>query len=231
MKAMLCAATVLAFVLGCGGPKTQPVPSPAPAAETTALAQPAPETAASAPAVPAPPAKPGGPLKDTLTADKLPENLYITFAVKDYGSLRIKLATKDAPKNATNVANLAIKGFYNGLTFHRIVPGFVVQGGDPKGDGTGGPGYTVQAEIKRKHLKGSMAMARTGDQVNPERRSSGSQFYFCIEPLPQLDGQYTVIGDLVDGTDVLGKLGQVKTGAMDKPLEPVIMESVTVTTQ
>lgn len=243
MKRILATAAILAFLIGCGGQKTTPAETtpPEPTADTTALAEPATDTTmpaepAKAAEEPVPEAEPapkksGGSLTDTLTADNLPGDLYLNVAVKDYGKMKIKLATKEAPKNVTNVANLAIKGFYNGLTFHRIIPGFVVQGGDPKGDGTGGPGYTVEAEIAKKHLKGSIAMARTGDQVNPERRSSGSQFYLCLQPLPQLDGQYTVIGDMVSGGDVLEKLGQVKTGAGDKPVEPVVMETVTVTTE
>jgi cyclophilin family peptidyl-prolyl cis-trans isomerase len=129
-----------------------------------------------------------------------------------------------------NIANLGIKGFYDGLTFHRLIPGFMIQGGDPAGNGAGGPGYTVPAEIKRRHEKGSMAMARTGDNVNPERRSSGSQFYICFKPTPQLDGQYTVIGQLVEGMSVLEKLEGVQTGPMDRPATPVVMEKVTVST-
>jgi len=168
-------------------------------------------------------------LRETLEVTKLPENLYFNIKVKDYGTMKIKFFTKDAPKNVTNVANLGVKGFYNGLTFHRLIPGFMIQGGDPEGTGRGGPGYTVPAEIKLPHQKGSMAMARTGDQVNPERRSSGSQFYICFKPTPQLDGQYTVIGQLVEGEDVLDKLEKVPTGPMDKPTTPVVMEQVWVT--
>ncbi len=164
-----------------------------------------------------------GALKDTLTPDNLPEKLFLTIKVKDFGTIKVEMFTKDAPLNVTNVCNLAIKGFYNGLTFHRIEPGFVVQGGDPKGDGTGGPGYTVPAEIKRKHEKGSMAMARLSDEVNPERRSSGSQFYFCLQPLPMLDGKYTVIGKIVEGMDVLDRLGQTRP--------PVVMEWVAASTE
>jgi cyclophilin family peptidyl-prolyl cis-trans isomerase len=231
VKKALAIAAVLLFIIGCGGQKTQQPVAPAPTSST-----PAPETTAEVESMPAQTAvsataQPGGALKDTLTADKLPANLFLSIKVKNYGTMKVSFFTKDAPKNVTNVANLAIKGFYNGLTFHRIIPGFVVQGGDPKGDGTGGPGYDVQAEIKHKHLKGSMSMARTGDEVNPQRRSSGSQFYLCLEALPQLDNQYTVIGDMVEGIDVLEQLGKVKTGAMDKPVEPVVMESVTVTTE
>jgi cyclophilin family peptidyl-prolyl cis-trans isomerase len=218
MSRILTALVLFALLAGCGGK------AEAPAAETP--------TRPDTPAVESPaPAVPGTALTDTLTAAGLPANLFLTIKVKDHGTLKVKFHTEDAPKNVTNVANLAIKGFYNGLTFHRIVPGFVVQGGDPQGDGTGGPGYTVEAEIKRKHLKGSLAMARTGDQVNPERRSSGSQFYLCLQPLAQLDGAYTVIGDLVEGLDVLERIGAVATGPMDRPTVPVVMESVHVTTE
>ena len=172
-----------------------------------------------------------GTLKDTLDSHKLPESLFLTINVRGFGTLKIQLYTREAPKNVANVVNLAITGFYNGLTFHRLIPGFIIQGGDPSGNGTGGPGYTVPAEIKRRHERGSMAMARTGDQVNPERRSSGSQFYICFQPAPQLDGQYTVIGQLVQGMDVLDKLEKVPTGGMDKPVNPVVMERVFVTIQ
>ena len=229
MKWFLKIALAL-LVVGCGAPKpTQPVAEPpAQAADTTEPAAPADTTAAKS-ATPAPAAK--GMLKDTLVATKLPDNLYFDIKVKDYGTMKIQFYTKDAPLNVTNVANLGIKGFYNGLTFHRLIPGFMIQGGDPSGNGTGGPGYTVPAEIKRRHDKGSMAMARTGDNVNPERRSSGSQFYICFKPTPQLDGQYTVIGRLVQGMDVLEKLEKVPTGAMDKPVKPVVMEQVWVTTE
>jgi len=229
----LVTLAALAFVFGCGGQPTDQMTEMSAASETEGKteAMPAEEPADSTTAE-ATETETEGVLEDTLASDNLPEDLYINIDVKDRGVIKVKFHTQDAPKNVTNVANLAIKKFYDGLTFHRIIYGFVVQGGDPEGTGRGGPGYTVEAEIKRKHKKGSMAMARTGDQVNPERRSSGSQFYLCLEDLPQLDaGGYTVIGDLVEGMEVLEKLGQVKTGQMDKPVESVIMESVTVTTQ
>ncbi len=226
--------TAALLVVGCGAPKpAQPAAKPPtePPAMAADTAQPAAPVDTMTGNVVTPPPAEKGILKDTLDATKLPENLYFSIKVKDYGTMKIKFYTKDAPKNVANVANLGIKGFYNGLIFHRLIPGFMIQGGDPSGNGTGGPGYTVPAEIKRRHEKGSMAMARTGDQVNPERRSSGSQFYICFKPTPQLDGQYTVIGQLVEGMDVLQKLETVKTGAMDKPTTPVVMEKVTVTTE
>jgi len=233
----LTALAVLLLLLGCGGQKpVQPArpaqEAAAEASETTATSI-APEPETEQPAQePAATTEVKGMLKDQLDANRLPDNLFITIKVKDHGTMKVRFHTKDAPKNVANVANLAIKGYYNGLTFHRIIAGFVVQGGDPKGDGTGGPGYTVPAEIKAQHTKGAMAMARTGDQYNPKRESSGSQFYLCLAPLPQLDaGGYTVIGQLVEGMEVLDKLGQVQTGAMDRPLKPVVMEQVYVTTK
>ncbi len=233
MKWFLTIAVAL-LAIGCGAPKpAQPAAQPPtePPARAADTAQPAAQVDTTTGNIVTPPPAEKGILKDTLVVTKLPENLYITIKVKDYGTMKIQFHTKDAPKNVTNVANLGIKGFYNGLTFHRLIPGFMIQGGDPSGNGTGGPGYTVPAEIKRRHEKGSMAMARTGDQVNPEKRSSGSQFYICFKPTPQLDGQYTVIGQLVEGMDVLEKLEKVPTGAMDKPTKPVVMELVTISTE
>jgi peptidyl-prolyl cis-trans isomerase B (cyclophilin B) len=126
----------------------------------------------------------------------------------DRGVIVIEFYPAVAPKTVANFETLAKKGFYNGLTFHRVVPGFVVQGGDPKGDGSGGPGYDVPAEISpaEKHLRGSVATARLGDAVNPDRKSSGSQFYICLEPQPPLDGQYTVFGGVIEGMDVVDKV-------------------------
>lgn len=119
------------------------------------------------------------------------------------GDIVLELYPKVAPLSVTNFKQLADAGFYNGLTFHRVVPGFVIQGGDPQGTGSGGPGYTIPAEIGLPHKKGALAWARTGDEVNPERRSSGSQFYITLEPTPMLDGSYTVFGQTVSGAEVV----------------------------
>ena len=126
----------------------------------------------------------------------------------DRGVIVIEFYPAVAPKTVENFETLTKKGFYNGLTFHRVVPGFVVQGGDPKGDGSGGPGYDLPAEISpaEKHLRGSVATARLGDSVNPDRKSSGSQFYICLEPQPGLDGQYTVFGGVIEGMAVVDKI-------------------------
>lgn len=125
-----------------------------------------------------------------------------------HGKITIELHEKQAPKTVANFKKLAREGFYNGLSFHRVVPGFVVQGGDPAGNGTGGPGYTVEAEIdpNLKHLTGTVATARKGDRVNPQKRSSGSQFYICLAPTPHLDGGYTIFGQVVEGMDAVKKV-------------------------
>jgi peptidyl-prolyl cis-trans isomerase B (cyclophilin B) len=129
----------------------------------------------------------------------------------DRGDVVLELYAAEAPKTVANFEKLSQEGFYNKLTFHRVEPGFVVQGGDPAGNGTGGPGYELPAEISptEKHVRGTVAMARRGDQVNPDRKSSGSQFYICLAPAPFLDGQYTVFGGVVEGMNVVD---QIKVG-------------------
>ena len=115
------------------------------------------------------------------------------------GEIRIEFFPEDAPKTVENFVTLAKKGFYNGLNFHRVVPDFVVQGGCPKGNGTGGPGYTIKAEFnKQKHVRGTVAMARS---QHPD--SAGSQFYIMLGPAPHLNGQYTAFGRVVSGMDVV----------------------------
>jgi len=137
------------------------------------------------------------------------------------GVVEILLDKVNAPLTSANFEKLAGQGFYNNLTMHRIIPGFVVQGGDPKGDGTGGPGYTIPAEIKLNHKRGSVATARLGDQANPTRASSGSQFYIALADLPMLDGQYTVFGQVTAGMDIVDLMAAVQTDENDKPLQPV----------
>jgi len=149
---------------------------------------------------------------------------YMNILVKNYGEITIRLYAQEVPKNVNNIVTLTKNGFYNGLTFHRVIKGFVIQGGCPIGDGTGDPGYEIEDEIlpHLKHLKGTLAMANHGPNTN------GCQFYICLEPLPKLDGRYTIIGEVVKGMDVVEKIGDVKTtGApMDRPLTAVIMEKV-----
>jgi len=119
------------------------------------------------------------------------------------GVIKIELYPEDAPKTVENFTKLSKKGFYDGLTFHRVEPGFVVQGGDPNGNGTGGPGYNIKAEFNaRPHVKGTVAMARSAD---PD--SAGSQFYICLGEAPHLNGKYTVFGQVTSGIETVDKIG------------------------
>jgi cyclophilin family peptidyl-prolyl cis-trans isomerase len=156
-----------------------------------------------------------------------------------FGRIVIEFYEKDAPKTTANFKKLAREGFYNGTTFHRVIPGFMIQGGDPLSreddrsrHGTGGPGYTIEAEIKLPHKRGTVATARTGDQVNPERRSSGSQFFINVADNPALDqGGYTVFGKVVAGMEVADKIVAVPRDRRDNPLEQVEMTRVSITTR
>lgn len=120
------------------------------------------------------------------------------------GVMKIKVFPEVAPIHAANFVKLARDGFYNGLKFHRVIKDFMTQGGDPEGTGRGGPGYTLPAEIGLPHKEGAVAAARLGDDVNPDRRSSGSQFYICrsTKGCEHLDGAYTVFGQLIEGNEV-----------------------------
>lgn len=133
----------------------------------------------------------------------------VQITMEDNSKVLIELYPEKAPITVKNFQDLVSKGFYNGLTFHRIVPGFVVQGGDPKGDGTGGPGYNIFGEFAEnsypendlKHGKGAVAMARA---MHPD--SAGSQFYITVEPQPRLDGSYAVFGQVIEGMDNIEKI-------------------------
>jgi cyclophilin family peptidyl-prolyl cis-trans isomerase len=119
-------------------------------------------------------------------------------------TITIEFFPEDAPKTVENFVTLARKGFYDNLTFHRVVPDFVVQGGCPKGNGTGGPGYTIPAEFNtQKHVRGTVAMARS---QHPD--SAGSQFYICYGPTPHLDGNYTVFGKVTSGMEHVDRIKQ-----------------------
>lgn len=120
-----------------------------------------------------------------------------------HGTMTLDLYPGEAPGTVANFAKLARSGFYNGLTFHRVIPGFVIQGGCPHGDGTGGPGYTIPCETAgnpHRHLRGSISMAHRG------RDTGGSQFFICHAPQPHLDGVHTVFGRVVDGLDVIDRV-------------------------
>jgi cyclophilin family peptidyl-prolyl cis-trans isomerase len=128
---------------------------------------------------------------------------YVATISTAKGDIVVQLDASAAPLTVNNFVFLARQGFYDGLTFHRVEPGFVIQGGDPMGTGAGGPGYTVPAEIQLPHVEGAIAMARKADQVNPERASSGSQFYITLAATPFLDEGYTAFGHVIEGMEVV----------------------------
>ena len=140
------------------------------------------------------------------------------------GTLTLELWDDVAPGHVENFQKLAQTGFYNGINFHRIIPGFVIQGGCPEGTGSGGPGWTIDAEFNdREHHEGVLSMARTSDP-----NSAGSQFFICLgrDHCQHLDGQYTAFGRVTDGMDIVRQIGSVDTDAHDCPLEPVGMITV-----
>ncbi len=141
----------------------------------------------------------------------------------------------DAPKHVANFKKLARDGFYDGTTFHRVIPGFMIQGGDPEtrdddrfNDGSGGPGYTLEPEIKHQHIRGALVGARLPEQMNPNRESSGSQFFICVDPQPHLDNGFTVFGYVVDGMNVAKKISLVRRDKANNPLHKIVMEKVTI---
>lgn len=148
-----------------------------------------------------------------------------------YGNMIMELRADVAPKHSANFLKLVSEKFYDGTTFHRVIPNFMIQGGDPNSKtdnrqthGIGGPGYTIPAEINLKNSRGSVAAARQGDQVNPKRESSGSQFYINVVNNSFLDNQYTVFGQIIEGMDVADKIAAAQRDARDNPIEKISMK-------
>lgn len=151
------------------------------------------------------------------------------------GNITIQLNDVAAPKHAANFRKLAKEGFYDSTTFHRVIPGFMIQGGDPNSKnadksthGMGGPEYRIDAEIGLSHERGVIAAARQGDQINPKRMSNGSQFYITVADAKFLDGQYSVFGKVVEGMDVADKIVAAPRDPRDNPLEKILIKKVTV---
>ena len=150
----------------------------------------------------------------------------IILKIANMGEIKIELDYKNAPISSANFVSLVNKGFYDGLTFHRIIKGFMIQGGCPLGNGTGGPGYSIKGEFRSNgvnnqlsHKRGVISMARA---MNPN--SAGSQFFICDKDDLFLDGQYAAFGRVIEGMDVVDKIASVKTGYQDKPLSKVVIE-------
>lgn len=157
-------------------------------------------------------------------------NPIITIQMKDGGVMKAELYPEIAPETVKNFVELASKGFYNGLIFHRVIPNFMIQGGDPQGTGMGGPGYMIKGEFTAngfrndlKHTRGVLSMARAMDP-----NSAGSQFFIMHADYPSLDGQYAAFGKVIEGIEVVDKIASVKTDYNDRPYEDQQIEFMTV---
>ena len=154
----------------------------------------------------------------------------IEITMENGGTIRIELDKTAAPITVENFEKLAAKGFYDGLTFHRVIPGFMIQGGCPQGTGMGGPGYTIQGEFASngvatpiRHTRGVISMARAQDP-----NSAGSQFFIMHADAPHLDGDYAAFGHVVEGMEVVDEIAAVTTDFRDMPRTPVVMKTVRV---
>lgn len=160
-------------------------------------------------------------------------NPIVTINMKGGDVIKLELYPEIAPNTVNNFISLVKKGYYDGVIFHRVIEGFMIQGGDPKGVGTGGPGYTIKGEFSKngftknnlKHARGVISMART---MMPN--SAGSQFFIMHQNSPHLDGQYAAFGKVTEGIEVVDKIASVETDYSDKPVVPQVMERVTVET-
>lgn len=158
----------------------------------------------------------------------------VTITMDDGGVITLELYPNVAPETVNNFVSLVKKGFYDGLTFHRIISGFMIQGGDPLGNGTGGPGYSIKGEFKAngfrndlRHERGVISMARAMDP-----NSAGSQFFIMHADAPHLDGNYAAFGKVIDGMGVVDSIASVRTNMFnDAPVVPVVIKSVTVDTK
>lgn len=159
-------------------------------------------------------------------------NPIVTFEMEDGGIMKAELYPKVAPNTVNNFISLVSKGFYDGLIFHRVISGFMIQGGDPKGTGMGGPGYCIKGEFTMnrfqndlKHDRGVLSMART---MAPN--SAGSQFFIMHENSPHLDRQYAAFGKIIEGIEVVDRIAATRVDYNDKPRTPQVMKKVTVET-
>ena len=160
------------------------------------------------------------------------QNPIVTITMANGDVMKAELYPEIAPNTVNNFISLVSKGYYNGLTFHRVIAGFMIQGGCPDGNGMGGPGYSIKGEFARngfvnqlKHTPGVLSMARA---MNPN--SAGSQFFIMHAPSPHLDGEYAAFGKVIEGLEVVDSIAQVGTDWHDRPMVPQIIDTMTVET-
>ncbi|HIQ83333.1 MAG TPA: peptidylprolyl isomerase [Candidatus Pullichristensenella stercorigallinarum] len=160
------------------------------------------------------------------------KNPIVTFTMENGSVIKAELYPETAPNTVANFVHLVESGFYDGLIFHRVIPGFMIQGGDPTGTGMGGPGWRIKGEFARngvkndlKHTRGVLSMARS---MHPD--SAGSQFFIMHEDAPHLDGQYAAFGKVIEGMDAVDAIANTETGAQDRPIREQKIKSATVET-
>ena len=162
------------------------------------------------------------------------ENPLVAMYIENYGAIVMELYPDKAPNTVNNFISLANSRFYDGLTFHRVIKGFMIQGGCPNGNGTGGPGYSIKGEFSEngykfndlKHTEGILSMARTN---NPD--SAGSQFFIMADEAPHLNDKYAAFGQVIDGLNIVKEINSVETNSNDKPLNDVVIEEIRVDTK
>ncbi len=198
--------STMLFLAGCGGGNVQPSPSPTPTPTPTPTVQ-----------------------KEDITVTKNP---IVTIVMESGATIKAELYYDVAPNTVKNFISLINKGYYDGVIFHRVIPGFMIQGGDPQGTGSGGPGYAIKGEFTSngfkndlKHTKGVLSMARTN-----VKNSGGSQFFIMVADAPHLDGDYAAFGKVIEGIENVDKIVNTQTDANDKPLKEQKMKKVTVDT-
>ena len=225
-------------------PKSMPDNPPPDASSTAAAAMPAPESAppSAPPTASAPDSATLASVSDAASPvigssppsalDDAENQKQVVVLDTSLGSIVIELDDVAAPRTCGNFRKLVSDGFYNHTIFHRVIPNFIIQGGDPNSKsedrtlyGQGGPGYTLPPEIKLKHDRGAVAMARLPDSVNPQRESNGSQFYICVESCPSLDDNYTVFAHVIKGMDVVDKIAGQSRDSHDDPLSRIEMQA------
>jgi len=229
MPVKLALAIVVGMLLlaACGGTEVTPVPTPTPSVAPTATAIPAMPVLTPTPIAVA--TTTGGakikqysqPPPITLQADKG----YVATITTNKGAIVIELLSKEAPKTVNNFVFLARENFYDGVIFHRVIKDFMLQGGDPTGTGTGGPGYRFEDETVPSLVfdrPGLLAMANAGPNTN------GSQFFITVVPTPWLNGRHTIFGRVTEGQDVVEAISTVPTNVRDKPLQDVVIERIEI---
>ena len=211
----ICCAAILGIVAGCGNQKKKEAAEAAEKAKQDSLKQ-----------------------AEMIQKQKEAETLISQLSdepvfdiVTNLGTIKVKLYSK-TPKHRANFEKLALSGFYDGLLFHRVIDGFMIQGGDPNGTGMGGPGYSIKGEFAQNgvennlvHDAGVLSMARA---MHPD--SAGSQFFIMHKKAPHLDGAYAAFGKITEGMDVVNKIAETATDYSDRPLEKQVMKKVTVET-